>query len=134
VSGSGVVVDPRQGLIFTNSPVIDHADEIIVTLPDGRELPANRVGFDRATDVTVIKLQAKNLTALPIGDSDALEVGDFVLAIGNPYQIGQTVTSGMIGGLQGGMQELKNTRIPSRPMPPSTQEIRGERSSTSTGS
>ncbi len=98
-SGSGVVIDARQGLIFTNSHVIDHADEIVVTLPDGRELPAKRVGFDRATDVAVIKVQAQNLTALPIGDSDALEVGDFVLAIGNPCQIGQTVTSGIISGL-----------------------------------
>jgi S1-C subfamily serine protease len=98
-SGSGVVIDAQEGLIFTNSHVIDHADEIIVTLKDGRELPAKRIGSDRGTDVAVIKVQAQNLTALPIGDSDALEVGDFVLAIGNPYQIGQTVTSGIISGL-----------------------------------
>jgi S1-C subfamily serine protease len=98
-SGSGVVIDAQEGLIFTNSHVIDHADEIIVTLSDGRELPAKRVGSDRGTDVAVIKVQAQNLTALPIGDSDGLEVGDLVLAIGNPYQIGQTVTSGIIGGL-----------------------------------
>jgi serine protease DegQ len=98
-SGSGVVIDAKEGLIFTNSHVIDHADEISVTLPDGRELPAKRVGSDRGTDVAVIKVQAQNLTALPIGDSEGLEVGDFVLAIGNPYQIGQTVTSGIISGL-----------------------------------
>ncbi len=98
-SGSGVVIDAQEGLIFTNSHVIDHADEIIVTLPDGRELPAKRVGSDRGTDVAVIKVQAQNLTALLIGDSDRLEVGDFVLAIGNPYQIGQTVTSGIVSGL-----------------------------------
>jgi S1-C subfamily serine protease len=98
-SGSGVVIDAQEGLIFTNSHVIDHADEIIVTLPDGRELPAKRVGSDRGTDVAVIKVQAQNLTALPIGDSDGLEVGDFVLAIGNPYRIGQTVTSGIVSGL-----------------------------------
>src|SRR5262249_43049138 len=79
--------------------IIENADEIVVTLPDGRELPAKRVGADRGTDVAVIKVQAQNLTALPIGDSDGLEVGDFVLAIGNPYQIGQTVTSGIISGL-----------------------------------
>jgi serine protease DegQ len=98
-SGSGVVIDAQEGLIFTNSHVIDHADEIIVTLSDGRELSAKRVGSDRGTDVAVIKVQAQYLTALPIGDSDELEVGDFVLAIGNPYQIGQTVTSGIISGL-----------------------------------
>jgi S1-C subfamily serine protease len=98
-SGSGVVIDAQEGLIYTNSHVIDHADEIIVTLPDGRELPAKRVGADRSTDIAVIKVRAQNLTALPIGDSDWLEVGDFVLAIGNPYQIGQTVTSGIISGL-----------------------------------
>jgi S1-C subfamily serine protease len=98
-SGSGVVIDAQEGLIFTNSHVIDRADEIIVVLPDGHELPARRVGSDPGTDVAVIKVQAQNLTALPIGDSDALEVGDFVLAIGNPYRIGQTVTSGIISGL-----------------------------------
>jgi S1-C subfamily serine protease len=70
-----------------------------VTLQDGRELPAKHVGSDRGTDIAVIKVQAQNLTALPIGDSEGLEVGDFVLAIGNPYQIGQTVTSGIISGL-----------------------------------
>jgi S1-C subfamily serine protease len=98
-SGSGVLINANKGVIFTNSHVIDHADEIVVTLPDGRELPAKRVGSDRGTDVAVIKVQAQNLTALPIGDSDGLEVGDFVLAIGNPYQIGQTVTAGIISGL-----------------------------------
>jgi S1-C subfamily serine protease len=98
-SGSGVVIDAQEGLIFTNSHVIDRADEIIVILPDGHELPAKRIGSDPGTDVAVIKVQAQNLTALRIGDSDALEVGDFVLAIGNPYRIGQTVTSGIISGL-----------------------------------
>jgi S1-C subfamily serine protease len=98
-SGSGVIIDAQEGLIFTNSHVIDYADEIIVTLADGRELVAKRVGSDPGTDVAVIRVQAPDLTALPIGDSDGLEVGDFVLAIGNPYQVGQTVTSGIISGL-----------------------------------
>src|SRR6266849_885884 len=98
-TGSGVVIDAQEGLIFTNSHVIDQADDIIVTLADGRQLPARRVGADRGTDVAVIKVEAQNLAALPIGDSDGLEVGDFVLAIGNPYRIGQTVTSGIISGL-----------------------------------
>ena len=98
-TGSGVIVDAQQGLIFTNNHVINGADDIIVTLADGRELPATRVGSDPSTDVAVIKVQAENLTALSIGDSDGLDVGDFVLAIGNPYRIGQTVTSGIVSGL-----------------------------------
>jgi len=98
-TGSGVIIDAQQGLIFTNNHVIDGADNIVVTLGDGREVPAKRVGADPGTDIAVIKVQAENLTALPIGDSDGLEVGDFVLAIGNPYPIGQTVTSGIISGL-----------------------------------
>src|SRR6266849_1421727 len=98
-TGSGVVIDAQQGLIFTNNHVIRDAEEIIVELADGRKLPATRVGSDPGTNVAVIKVQAQNLTALPMGDSDELEVGDFVLAIGNPYQIGQTVTSGIISGL-----------------------------------
>jgi S1-C subfamily serine protease len=98
-AGSGVVIDADQGLILTNHHVIDRADEITVTLADGRELPAKRVGADPDTDVAVIKVQAKNLMAIPIGNSARLEVGDFVLAIGNPFQIGQTVTSGIISAL-----------------------------------
>jgi serine protease Do/serine protease DegQ len=98
-SGSGVIIDAEKGLIFTNNHVINGADDIIVTLADGREVPAKRVGSDPSTDVAVIKVQAEDLTAVTIGDSDGLEVGDFVLAIGNPYRIGQTVTSGIISGL-----------------------------------
>ena len=99
MTGSGVVVDALEGLVVTNSHVIDGADEIIVTLADGRQALAQRVGSDPGTDVAVIKVHAQDLTALSIGDSDALEVGDFVLAVGNPYRIGQTVTSGIISGL-----------------------------------
>ena len=98
-TGSGVVIDAQQGLIFTNNHVIRDAEEIIVELADGRKLPATRVGSDPGTDVAVLKMQAQNLIALPMGDSDEIEVGDFVLAIGNPYRIGQTVTSGIISGL-----------------------------------
>ena len=97
--GSGVVIDADQGLILTNNHVIDRADEIVVTLSNGRELQANRVGSDPDTDVALIKVTAGNLTAIPVGNSDPLEAGDFVLAIGNPFQIGQTVTSGIISGL-----------------------------------
>ncbi len=98
-TGSGVVIDAQQGLIFTNNHVITNAEEITVSLADGSKLQATRVGSDPATDVAVIKVQAQNLVSLRMGDSDELEVGDFVLAIGNPYQIGQTVTSGIISGL-----------------------------------
>jgi len=79
--------------------VIDRAEEITVQLADGRELVAKLVGGDPDTDVAVIKVPAENLTAIVIGNSDLVEVGDFVLAIGNPFQIGQTVTSGIVSAL-----------------------------------
>ena len=99
-AGSGVVFDARHGLIITNNHVIDRADEITVTLADGREVPARLVGRDPDTDVAVIAVQAGNLRSIPLGDSDQLEVGDFVLAIGNPFAIGQTVTAGIVSGLR----------------------------------
>jgi serine protease DegQ len=98
-AGSGVIIDPGEGVIFTNAHVIDGADEITVIFVDGRELQARRVGSDAGTDVAVIRVDAQVLPAIPIGNSDQLEVGDFVLAIGNPFQIGQTVTSGIVSGL-----------------------------------
>ncbi len=99
-AGSGVVLDAREGLIVTNNHVIAHADEITVTLTDGRKLQGRRIGADPETDIALIKVPAANLTAIPLGDSDKLRVGDFVLAIGNPFQIGQTVTSGIVSGLR----------------------------------
>ena len=98
-AGSGVVIDTRQGLVITNNHVVDRAEEITVQLADGRELAAKLVGGDPDTDVAVIRVPAENLTAIPIGNSDQVEVGDFVLAIGNPFLIGQTVTSGIVSGL-----------------------------------
>ena len=98
-AGSGVVIDANQGLIITNNHVIDRAEEITVQLADGRELVAKLIGGDPDTDVAVIKVSAENLTGIAIGDSDQVEVGDFVLAIGNPFLIGQTVTSGIVSGL-----------------------------------
>src|SRR5215468_11286935 len=98
-AGSGVVIDAAQGLIITNNHVIDRAEEITIQLADGRELAAKLVGGDSETDVAVIKVPAENLTAIAIGNSDQVEVGDFVLAIGNPFLIGQTVTSGIVSGL-----------------------------------
>jgi serine protease DegQ len=96
--GSGVVFDAR-GLIITNSHLIDHVNEITVKLTDGRALPARRVGADPETDVAVIEVSAEGLTELPFGNSDRVEVGDFVFAIGNPQPIGQTVTAGIVSGL-----------------------------------
>jgi serine protease DegQ len=99
--GSGVVFDARRGLIITNSHLIDRVDEITVKLTDGRALPARRVGADPEFDVAVIQVSADGmgLTELPFGNSDRVEVGDFVFAIGNPQPIGQTVTAGIVSGL-----------------------------------
>jgi serine protease Do/serine protease DegQ len=97
--GSGVIVDARRGYILTNNHVIHKADEITVTLRDGRQLSAKLVGADPESDLAVIKVEPKNLTELPIGDSSQLEVGDFVVAIGNPFGLGQTVTSGIVSAL-----------------------------------
>ncbi|HKJ22616.1 MAG TPA: trypsin-like peptidase domain-containing protein, partial [Gammaproteobacteria bacterium] len=92
--GSGVIVDAERGLILTNHHVIANAVQITVTLRDGRHLEAEIVGSDPDTDVAVIKVPADNLTAIKTTDSERLRVGDFVVAIGNPFGLGQTVTSG----------------------------------------
>ena len=98
-AGSGVIVDARNGYVLTNHHVIRGAQEIIVVLKDRRQLKAQLVGADPGTDIAVLKVDAPNLTALRLGDSDALNVGDFVLAIGNPFGLGQTVTSGIVSAL-----------------------------------
>ncbi|MFT5224723.1 MAG: Do/DeqQ family serine protease [Polaribacter sp.] len=97
--GSGVIIDAKNGYVLTNNHVIKDAYEITVTLTDGRELKADIIGSDPDTDVAVIQVQADNLTELPIADSGQLRVGDFVVAIGNPYGLGQTVTSGIVSAL-----------------------------------
>jgi len=97
--GSGVIIDSTQGLVLTNNHVIDKADKIMVTLTDGRQLNAELIGTDPEADVAVIQIPADNLTELPIADSSQLRVGDFVVAIGNPFGLGQTVTSGIISAL-----------------------------------
>lgn len=97
--GSGVIIDAREGLVITNNHVIRGADEITVSLHDGRTFQAEIVGSDPATDVALIKIPSENLSALPLADSDALRVGDFVVAIGNPFGLGQTVTSGIVSAL-----------------------------------
>jgi serine protease Do len=93
--GSGVIVT-REGYILTNNHVVDGADEVKVALQDGREFTAKVVGRDPKSDVAVIKIDAKDLPAIPMADSDKLEIGDVVLAVGNPFGIGQTVTSGIV--------------------------------------
>jgi Do/DeqQ family serine protease len=98
-AGSGVIVDAKQGYIITNAHVIENATEITVTLLDNRSLKAKVVGKDEGSDVAVLQVQAANLTALPIADSDRTEVGDFVVAIGNPFGLGHTVTSGIVSAL-----------------------------------
>lgn len=93
--GSGVIVSP-EGYILTNNHVVDGATDVRVTLSDKREFPAHIVGTDPKTDVAVLKIDAKNLTPITIGDSSKVQVGDVALAIGDPFGVGQTVTKGII--------------------------------------
>ena len=97
--GSGVIVDAEHGLILTNNHVIKDAYQINVTLTDGRELSAEIIGRDPDTDVAVIQVPAEDLVQVPMADSGTLRVGDFVVAIGNPFGLGQTVTSGIVSAL-----------------------------------
>ncbi|MCF6353690.1 MAG: DegQ family serine endoprotease [Candidatus Polarisedimenticolaceae bacterium] len=97
--GSGVIVDSRQGYILTNHHVIKDAEIVIIRLQDGRQIKAKLVGADPDTDIAVLQIEADNLTAIPSADSSQLEVGDFVVAIGNPFGLGQTVTSGIVSAL-----------------------------------
>ncbi len=98
-AGSGVIVDAVNGYVLTNHHVVADADGIEVNLQDGRSLPAKLIGSDRKVDISLLQIQADNLKALPIANSRDLAVGDFVVAIGNPFGIGQTVTSGIISAL-----------------------------------
>ena len=98
-AGSGVIVDAEQGYILTNHHVVADADEIRVSLVDGEELDAEVIGSDAATDIALIRVEADDLVEMPIGDSEGVRVGDFVLAIGNPFGLGHTVTSGIVSAL-----------------------------------
>jgi Do/DeqQ family serine protease len=98
-TGSGVIVDAVQGYVLTNAHVVENATHIEVTTKDNQRFEAKLVGRDEETDVAVLKIPAGNLTAVPMGDSDQLQVGDFVVAIGNPFGLGQTVTSGIVSAL-----------------------------------
>ena len=98
-TGSGVIVDAAQGYVLTNGHVVDNATRIEVTTKDNRRFTAKLVGRDTETDVALLQIPSQNLVAVPIGDSDRLQVGDFVLAVGNPFGLGQTVTSGIVSAL-----------------------------------
>ena len=97
--GSGVIVDASKGYILTNNHVIENADEITVTLKDKRQFEAKVIGADPDADLAVVQIKARGLTELQMADSDTLQVGDFVVAIGNPFGLEQTVTSGIVSAL-----------------------------------
>ncbi|MDD5862123.1 MAG: Do family serine endopeptidase [Prevotella sp.] len=94
-TGSGVIISP-DGYIVTNNHVVEGADELTVTLDDNREFSARIIGTDKVTDLALIKIDAKNLPTLPIGNSDDLKVGEWVIAVGNPYGLNSTVTAGIV--------------------------------------
>ena len=97
--GSGVIIDAKNGYIVTNSHVIDKAEDIIVTLEDGQRFNAEVIGKDPGADIAVIQIEAQRLAQIPYGNSEKLRQGDFVVAIGNPFGLGQTVTSGIVSAL-----------------------------------
>src|SRR5262249_20723419 len=98
-AGSGVIVDAKNGYVLTHAHVVKDAREVLITLKDNRRLPAKLVGADPGTDIAVVRVEPRNLVDVRFGDSDALQVGDFVIAIGNPFGIGQTATSGIVSAL-----------------------------------
>ena len=98
-AGSGVIVDAKNGYVITNAHVVKDAREIQVTLKNNLRLPAKLVGADPGTDIALLRIESPNLIEAKFGDSDALQVGDFVIAIGNPFGIGQTATSGIVSAL-----------------------------------
>ncbi len=119
--GSGVIVDAKNGYVLTNHHVVANAEEIILTLKDDRRLDAKVIGTDPDSDVAVLKVEADNLTAVPWGDSDALRQGDFVVAIGNPFGLGQTVTDGIVSALSRsglGIEEYEDFIQTSAPINP----------------
>ncbi|MDX2144462.1 MAG: Do family serine endopeptidase [Rhodospirillaceae bacterium] len=98
-AGSGVIIDAKKGYVLTNHHVVDDATEIVVRLKDNRELTAKKLGSDEGTDIALLQVDAKDLTDMPLGDSSKMQVGDFVVAVGNPFGLGHTVTSGIISAL-----------------------------------
>jgi Do/DeqQ family serine protease len=120
-AGSGVILDAEQGYVLTNHHVVKDASEVVVTLKDNRRFDARVVGSDAGTDIALLKIEAERLVAAKTADSDALQVGDFVVAIGNPFGIGQTVTSGIVSALgrsglsSEGYEEFIQTDAPINP-------------------
>jgi len=119
-AGSGVIVDGKNGLVITNFHVVRNAQAVEVGLKDGRKLPAEPVALAPDLDLAVLRIDASNLPALKLGDSSKLDVGDFVVAIGNPFNLGQTVTSGIISALdrplgQGDPRRFIQTDAPINP-------------------
>lgn len=115
LTGSGVIIS-EDGYIVTNNHVVEGADELTVTLNDNREFSARVVGTDKSTDLALIKVNGKNLPTLPIGNSDNLKVGEWVIAVGNPYNLNNTVTAGIVsakarglGATQGGVESFIQT-------------------------
>lgn len=98
-AGSGVIIDAKKGIVVTNHHVVDGADEIEVTLNDDRSFKAKLIGSDPEVDIAVLQIEAKDLKAVSMADSGKIEVGDFVMAIGNPFGLGQTVTTGVVSAL-----------------------------------
>ncbi len=98
-AGSGVIIDAKKGLVVTNHHVIANAETITVTAKDGRQFKAKLIGSDEATDIGLLEIDPSRLTELALSDSDQLQIGDVVLAIGNPFGLGQTVTSGIVSAL-----------------------------------
>ncbi|MBL4941853.1 MAG: Do family serine endopeptidase [Colwellia sp.] len=97
--GSGVIIDAKEGYIVTNNHVVEKADEILITLKDGRQIEAKKIGSDADSDIALLQIDADDLIAIKIADSDKLRVGDFAIAIGSPFGLGQTVTSGIVSAL-----------------------------------
>jgi len=120
-AGSGVIVDAANGYVITNAHVVANAQRVRVVLPDRRGFDAKLVGSDRVSDIAVLRISAERLVALPLGDSDAVRVGDYVVAIGNPFGIGQTVTAGIVSGLgrsglsEGALENFIQTDAPINP-------------------
>ena len=97
--GSGVIIDAKKGYVITNAHVVHEADEIKVNLKDGREYAAKKIGEDKQSDIALLQIKAEDLVQIKFADSDELRVGDYALAIGNPFGLGQTVTSGIVSAL-----------------------------------
>jgi len=119
-AGSGVIVDGKRGLVITNFHVIRNAEAIQVVLKDGRKFDAQPLGAAPSLDLAVLRIGAQGLPTLPLGDSRKLEVGDYVVAIGNPFGLGQTVTSGIVSATdrplgQGDSRRFIQTDAPINP-------------------